>query len=97
MLEAVRGRPPPLAVIRGAVGGVWLVFEEVYEVKSKKCEKLLKKKVVKIFRTGILEVGLRPKKRSPNILAAPLSKFLNTPLAIRGKGRLKLSTAVCDN
>jgi hypothetical protein len=26
MLEAVRGRPP-LAVIRGAVGGVWLVFE----------------------------------------------------------------------
>jgi hypothetical protein len=32
--------PPPLAVIRGAVGGVWLVFE-VYGVKSKKCEKLL--------------------------------------------------------
>jgi hypothetical protein len=58
MLEAVRGRPPPLAVIRGAVGGVWLVFEEVYEVKSKKRQKLLKKKVVKIFfRTRILEVG----------------------------------------
>jgi hypothetical protein len=42
----------PLAVIRGAVGGVWLVFEEVYGVKWKKCEKLLKKKVVKIFSDG---------------------------------------------
>jgi hypothetical protein len=27
----------------GAVGGVWLVFEEVYGVKWKKCEKLVKK------------------------------------------------------
>jgi hypothetical protein len=43
------GPPPPLAVIRGAVGGVWLVFEEVYGAKLKKCEKLLKKRVVKIF------------------------------------------------
>jgi hypothetical protein len=43
MLEAVRDRPPPLAVIRGAVGGVWLGFEEVYGVKWKKCEKLVKK------------------------------------------------------
>jgi hypothetical protein len=63
MLEAVRGRPPPLAVIRGAVGGVWLVFEEVYGVKSKKGEKLLKKRSSKCFRTRILEVGLRPKKK----------------------------------
>jgi hypothetical protein len=48
MLEAVRGRPP-LAVIRGAVGGVWLVFEEVYGVKWKKCEKLLKRRWSKFF------------------------------------------------
>jgi hypothetical protein len=36
------------------VGGVWLVFEEVYGVKWKKCEKLVKKKkkVVKIFGRG---------------------------------------------
>jgi hypothetical protein len=33
----------------------------------KKCEKLLKKKVVKIF-FGREEVGLRRKERSPNIL-----------------------------
>jgi hypothetical protein len=46
MLEAVRGRPP-LAVIRGAVGGVWLVFEEVYGVKSKKVKRVTKKKVAK--------------------------------------------------
>jgi hypothetical protein len=47
-------------------------------VKSKKCEKLLKKRSSKFFRTGILEVGLRPKKRSRNILAAPpfqISKY----------------------
>jgi hypothetical protein len=51
-------------------------------VKWKKCEKLLKK-VVKVFGTGILEVGLRPKKRSPNILAAPppfqISKYATGP------------------
>jgi hypothetical protein len=34
------------------------------------------------FETGILEVGLRPKKRSPKIVAAPLAKFLNTPLTL---------------
>jgi hypothetical protein len=62
--------PPPLAVIRGAVGGVWLVFEEVYGVKWKKCEKLLKKMV-----------GLRPKKKVVKYSGRPtLSKFLNTPL-----------------
>jgi hypothetical protein len=47
--------PPPLGVIRGAVGGVWQVFEEVYGVKWKKCEKLLKKRS-----SEFLEVGLHP-------------------------------------
>jgi hypothetical protein len=45
------------------VGGVWLVFEEVYGVKWKKCEKLLKKRSSTFSGTGILEVGLRPKKK----------------------------------
>jgi hypothetical protein len=33
--------PPPLSCNSWCGGGVWLVFEEVYGGKSKKCEKLL--------------------------------------------------------
>jgi hypothetical protein len=29
-----------LEAVAGAVGGVWLVFEEVYGVKSKKCRQI---------------------------------------------------------
>jgi hypothetical protein len=56
------------------VGGVW-----------KKCEKLLKKKKrsSKFFRTEILEVGLRPKKRSPNIPANRAPKLIS-PYALGG-------------
>jgi hypothetical protein len=42
--------PPPFRVIRGVMGGVWLSFQQVYK---EKWEKLLKKEVVKIFRTVI--------------------------------------------
>jgi hypothetical protein len=55
------------------VGGVW-----------KKCEKVTKKKrSSKFFRTGILEVGLRPKKKSPNIPASSPPKVIS-PYALGG-------------
>jgi hypothetical protein len=53
---------------------------------EKKCEKLLKKKKKrssKFFWTEILEVGLRAKKRSPNIPASRAPKLIS-PYALGG-------------
>jgi hypothetical protein len=44
--------PPPLAVIRGAVGGVWLVFWGGLRREVEKMWKVTKKKVVKFFSDG---------------------------------------------
>jgi hypothetical protein len=54
------GPPPPFGVIRGAMGGVWLgIFTRSTEESGRE----------------FVEVGLRPKKRSSNILPAPLQNF----------------------
>jgi hypothetical protein len=51
------------------VSGVW-----------KKCENLQKKKVVKFFRTGILEGGLRPKKKKGRQIFRPAPPETNFSL-----------------
>jgi hypothetical protein len=66
------------------VGGVW-----------KKCEKLLKKKSRQNFlRTGILEVGLRPKKKVAKYSGQPPPPKLISPYAL-GMSIIQLRRSNC--
>jgi hypothetical protein len=67
------------------VGGVWLVFEEVYGVKWKKCEKLLKKRSSKFFGREFWRLVCVLKKKDREIFwPAPPPKLIS-PYALESK------------